>query len=310
MPCYSPLQAWRGNRLPSGKWSIVFKRSQAERSWRGKELSLPCGRCIGCRLEYSRQWAMRCLDEASMYKKNCFITLTYDEVQLPEDGGLESPESTGGHGAFQLFMKRLRKEYGQGIRYYHCGEYGDLFGRPHYHALLFNFDFPDRVYHHRNSNGDAFFSSKALDALWGKGITLVGDVTFETAAYVARYVLKKIVGDESDEHYVDKDSGFIRPREYVTMSRRPGIGRSWFEKFKSDCFPSDFRVVNGVKVLPPKYYGSLYELDNPKGFARIKQAREDRAQRMASDNTLARLAVKEEVKKAQIKNLKRSFENG
>lgn len=309
MPCYSPLQAWRGGLLPSGKREIVFKRPGKMRRV-NEELSLPCGQCIGCRLERSRQWAVRCMDEASLYKKNCFITLTYDDVHLPGDGGLETPESTGGHGAFQLFMKRLRKEFGNGIRFFHCGEYGELLGRPHYHSLLFNFDFVDKVYFKSNVNGDRLFVSESLAKLWPFGHHLIGDVTYASAAYVARYVVKKLNGEEADEHYVDRESGYILPSEYVTMSRRPGIGKGWFDKFKSDCFPSDFRVVNGVKMMPPRYYGSLYELDNPEGYARIKSSRKDRAERVASDNTLARLAVKEEVKKAQIKNLMRGYENG
>lgn len=318
------MPAWRVGVTSNGKAAISFKKPESWPTWRRSPLLLPCGNCIGCRLDRSRETALRCMDEAQMHEDNCFITLTYDEVKLPEDGSLVLKD-------FQLFMKKLREwsnrhdrngkvipEKWQGvmvrnkIKFYHCGEYGDKFGRPHYHACLFGFDFPDRVYHHSNRSGNRLYTSKILDGLWEKGIAIVGDVTFETAAYVARYVLKKVNGDAGVEHYcIDKDSGVCIAPEYVTMSRNPGIGKSWYGKFKSDCFPSDVRVVRGREMLPPKYYGSLFEVENPEGYAKIKSERVKRFTNSSggeADTSPRRLRVREEVKMAQIKSLKRSYE--
>ncbi len=131
MPCYHPLSAFQ-----CADGSIVFH----ERRWYNtvKTLSLPCGQCIGCRLERSRQWAMRCMHEAQLHENNCFITLTYDNTHLPSDGSLHYKD-------FQLFIKRLRKKFGNTrIRYYMAGEYGENFGRPHFHACIFGHDFHDK----------------------------------------------------------------------------------------------------------------------------------------------------------------------
>ena len=118
-----------------------------------------------------------------MYDDNCFITLTYSNQHIPADGSLDVR-------VFQKFMKRLRKRFGDGIRFYHCGEYGSLLGRPHYHACLFNFDFPDK-YLWKENNGQKLYRSPSLEELWPYGYSSIGTVTFESAAYVARYILKR-----------------------------------------------------------------------------------------------------------------------
>ena len=192
MPCYSPVQAWRGPVTASGKRAIVFKRpSQVF----GKGLELPCGGCIGCRMERVRQWSLRCVHESRLYRDNCFLTLTYSDDNLPANGSL-MPEH------FTLFMKRLRFAYGEGIRFFMCGEYGEKLGRPHYHACLFNFDFPDKELH-TISKGNRVYKSQALEKLWGLGHCWIGSVTPQSAAYVAGYVMKKITGDKAQEHYGD-----------------------------------------------------------------------------------------------------------
>lgn len=178
MPCYSPLPAFKGPVKENGKISILWKAPEGT-----EKLDLPCGKCVGCRLNRSRQWAIRCMHEASLYDKNCFITLTYDDEHLPKNRGLDVSH-------FQNFMKRLRKEYGQGIRFFHAGEYGSKTRRPHYHALLFNHDFVDKsLIAVRNDH--RLYVSPSLQRLWPFGYSSVGDVTFESAAYVARYSLKK-----------------------------------------------------------------------------------------------------------------------
>jgi len=290
MQCFYPLQAWRGKVGSNGKRSVVFHRRDGFKEF---ELKLPCGQCRGCRLERSRQWALRCLHESELYDRNCFITLTYDDDHISQNRSIDVRE-------FQLFMKKLRKYFsGEKIRFFHCGEYGEKFGRPHYHACLFNFDFDDKVLHSIR-NGFRLYVSDTLNHIWNKGQCMIGDVTFESAAYVARYIMKKITGDRAVEHYDG------RKPEYVTMSRRPGLGSDWFKKFKSDVYPSDFVVSRGVKMRPPKFYDTLFDLENPELLASLKRARARRFDRL--ENDAFRLRDKEIVKSSQIKSLLRPLE--
>lgn len=276
-------------------------------------MEVPCGQCFGCRLERSRQWATRCMHEASLYENNCFITLTYEDKFVPAGESLDKD-------AFQLFMKRLRKKFSglspvvaddgsttYPIRYYMCGEYGDDYGRPHYHACLFNYDFVDKTLFKVDRETRLYISNE-LCSLWPFGFSTIGDVTFDSAAYVARYVMKKITGDMADEHYlsVDPHTGemFRRVPEFTTMSRRPGIGRGWFDKFKSDVYPSDEVVVRGFRSRPPRYYDTFVpdsELD------KLKRLRKVKALRRKEDNTIFRLEVRERVARAKLTRLKRSI---
>ena len=165
---------------------------------------LPCGQCVGCRLERSRQWAIRCMHEAQMHEDNCFITLTFNPESLDDRSNPWSLDVRD----FQLFMKRLRKKYGAGIRFYHCGEYGELNKRPHYHACIFGFDFPDKRLWKVTNSGHRLYISESLDELWPFGFCTIGNVTFESAAYVARYIMKKVNGDAAADHYewIDEDT--------------------------------------------------------------------------------------------------------
>lgn len=237
MPCYSPLRAV----LVSGPQG---RRLEFSRSAVGKALSLPCGRCIGCRLERARQWAVRIVHEAQMHDESSFITLTYAPEHLPKDGSISVDEC-------QLFLKRLRARLmPKLIRFFLCGEYGEKFGRPHYHALIFGENFiSDRV--PLTSPGEfALYDSPLLADIWGKGDVRIGDVSFDSAAYVANYATKKIVGSKEvvDAHYRG-----LTP-EFLLMSRRPGIGKKWFDQFEPDVFPSDEIISRGVSVRPPRYY--------------------------------------------------------
>lgn len=297
MPCYHPITAYRSRQLTStGKQQIVFDKS---RSANGIPLQLSCGQCIGCRLERSRRWALRCLHESSLYESNCFITLTYDEANLPYDGSLNVAH-------FQKFMKRLRKKYGKKIKYYHCGEYGELTARPHFHACIFNHDFDDKVLF-RTVNDNDIYTSEALTRLWPFGFSTIGDVTFESAAYVARYILKKVNGEKADEHYektIESTGEVIKlSPEYTTMSN--GIGKGWYEKWKEDVYPSDSISHRGKLQKPPAYYDGLYELEDPEGFEKIKLRRKQEARKHTKDNTPERLATREKVKQAQLTFLKR-----
>lgn len=312
MTCYNPIKAYRSKALSAnGKRPLVF----LEKLSNGETQEIPCGQCMGCRLERSRQWAVRISHEASLYKQNCFITLTYAPEHLPSDGSLDVRH-------YQLFMKKLRFKYGNKIRFFHCGEYGEQLGRPHYHACLLNFDFPDKKLLRVTPRGDHVFSSASLDQLWGLGRTEIGTVTFESAAYVARYVTKKVTGKLAENHYsrVDQETGeiiLLKP-EYTTMSRRPGIGAPWLERFSSDVYNHDQLVSrNGVKTPPPRFYDNRYELIDPEHMAQVRMKREqrdcnvygtDENKRMRLDNTEERLKVRETVHKATVSQLKRKLE--
>jgi hypothetical protein len=157
------------------------------------------------------------------------------------------------------------------------------------------------------------FISDSLSKLWGKGFCTIGDVTFESAAYVARYITKKINGPSAKAHYehIDLDSGEVidRKPEYITMSRRPGIAAGWYESFKDDVYPSDSVVIRGKERRPPKFYDSLYGSDSPEGLVAVKAAREERAQRFKKDCTPERLRVREQCKLLDSKKLLRSYED-
>lgn len=293
MPCYKPLKAWVSDEPnDNGKFPLTWDIRRANPH--AGIVDVPCGQCIGCKLERSRQWAIRCVHEASLYDQNCFITLTYDEVNVPVNGSLIKSD-------FQKFMKRLRKRIGSKVRFFHCGEYGEKNSRPHYHACLFGYDFPDKELW--SVRGDVkLYRSASLEDLWRFGISTVGDVNFNSAAYVARYVTKKVTGDPAEAHYKG------RVPEYVTMSRRPGIAYDWYKKFSSDVYPDDFVVIrDGVKCRPPKYYDALYDLDDSESHDILKAKRKERAVNNPH-NAWKRLKVREKLKWLKLKQLRRGYE--
>lgn len=264
---------------------------------------------------------MRCMHETQRHEENSFITLTFSRL-------LNRSLVKKHH---QDFMKRLRRKFtGREISFYYCGEYGETCrlcdlpqkrcscerfvpgpGRPHHHAILFGIDFPDKVFFTRK-NGVTLHTSAILERIWGHGFCTVGAVTFESAAYVARYCTKKISGDPANAHYTvcDPATGEITRLlpEYTTMSLKRPIGRTWFDEFHKDVFPSDQVVHRGRAMRPPKYYDRVYELMNPTELELIKEARRASANAQRSNNTPTRLAIRETVKKAQIQTLKRELQ--
>jgi len=308
MACYHPIKGWRSRTVnPSGKRSLVFNVKQA---YNDMPVDVPCGQCIGCRLERSRQWAIRIMHEAQEHADNCFITLTYADEFLPEDFSLHKEH-------FQKFLKRLRKHAditGQKIRYFHCGEYGEKFARPHYHACIFGYDFSDKLLF-RSGRRDKIYTSSILEKLWPFGYATIGKLTFESAAYVARYCTKKITGKlaEESQHYdkIDYATGEVWERlpEYNTMSLKPGIGYKWYEKYHDDVYPRDEVIIKGKKVQPPKFYDRLYELQEPVIFRKIKNSRKARSLEHISENTHERLAIREQVQLKKFEQLKRNYEN-
>ena len=258
MPCFSPLRAFRSiERTESGKRSLVFTRRDG---YSDLPVEVPCGQCIGCRMEKSRQWAVRCMHEASLHDSNVFVTLTYDDENLPPMGSLRKRD-------FQLFMKRLRKHlHPRKVRFFHSGEYGESTGRPHYHVILFGVDFDDKYHWSRRGNYEVF-RSPFLERIWPHGQSEIGSVTFDSAAYVAKYCIKKLTGPEADARYVrlDFETGELVPiePEYATMSRRPGIGAGWYEKYGEETHRLDSIVMNGKEMKPPKFYDDLGDKVRP-----------------------------------------------
>ena len=308
MPCFSPLKGFKDN--VSG--GLVFKRSATAHF----PMEVACGQCLGCRLDNSRMWAIRMVHEAAMYDDNVFLTLTYrdedicDDEQrkrgyfLPRDGSLNKKH-------FQDFMKRLRKWYGRRISYFHCGEYGDENGRPHYHACVFNLCVPDLEFHKFGSQGDPIFVSDTLDRLWRYGFVYIGDVTFQSAAYCGRYCMKKITGPMSETHYMRFDQYgvcfWVQP-EYCTASRRPALGKAFFDKFSSDFFPSDEVPVPGHGVLKkvPRYYTDLFAREDTGVIDDVKEMRKAFKIAHGDDYTPERLMSKYRVQKARSNMLLRS----
>lgn len=289
MPCLKPLLAWRSNsRNVYGKIPMVFS---IEKGIPGTEMELPCGQCAGCRLDYARQWAIRCCHEAQLHDQNCFLTLTYREA--PD--GLQPPD-------MRNFLKRLRKHLEpKKIRFFQVGEYGDESGRPHHHCLLFGHDFPDKLLIRRGEC--PLYQSATLDKLWGHGFASIGELTFDSACYCARYILKKVTGKYAEDHY----NG--RKPEYTTMSRRPGIGKDFYNQFKEDLYNHDRCVITDKFLCkPPRFYDLLYEVDNPDHFSIIKEARRQKALENPN-NSIERRKVKEELISIRQKQISRSYEN-
>lgn len=298
MTCYAPIQ---GYRTRTGQ--ITHSKHKAWSSLSKQTIS--CKQCVGCRLENARQWAIRIMHEASLTPdNNSFITLTYDNQHLPQDKSLDKKH-------FQDFMKRFREKFApKKIRFFHCGEYGEKYGRPHYHAIIFNHSFDDK-YQWKLSNGLPLYRSPSLESLWTFGHSSVGAVTFESASYVARYVMKKVTGDLADIHYLDLDTGVIKQPEYTTMSRRPGIARKWIEQYMEDTYKNDSVIMRKRELQPPKYYDKIFQLEHPELFENVKATRAKQAEILLpkKDRTPSRLKDRLKVKLAQLKLLKRGLDS-
>lgn len=297
MHCYNPLHAYR---YKDG--SITFhEKPDAD------ALKLPCGQCVGCRLDRSRQWAIRCLHEAKMHQDKCFLTLTYDDKHLPRHANLQYRD-------FQLFMKRLRRRRTNTLRFYACGEYGEKTERPHYHLCLFGTDFQDKRYHSKTPSGDKLYTSTELNEIWQQGHALIGNITFESAAYVARYIMKKITGNQAKEHYkrIDKDTGEIynKTPEFNKMSLKPAIGKTFLTKYWNDIFPQGTVISRGHEVRAPRYYEKILKKIDPQMYEELLKNYDEKfsTHEQWEDNTPDRLKSKETVTQAKVNLLKRTIE--
>lgn len=291
MPCRFPLEAAR--EIGKGLKPIIYGKGRRPNplapGW--EALDLPCGQCNGCRLEKSRIWGARIAHEAAYLEEeyglySSFITLTYSERYLPAYGSLVKHH-------LQDFLKRLRSRIApRKIRYYAAGEYGTKcvqheipecphcgpIQRPHYHAIILGFDWPDR-YYVGDRDGLPIYQSDLLEDLWKFGFHEIGSCSFESAAYVARYVMKKQNGKNAEEHYMRLDpflsEWFPVDPEFAIMSRRPGIGLDWYEKYKSDIYPEDECPIpgRGVSGKPPRYYDEKFGEIEPETLEEVKRTR-------------------------------------
>lgn len=218
---------------------------------------VPCGRCRSCRWNMRRQWALRCALEAQMHERNCFINLTYRDSDLPKGGTLVKKHLQG-------FIKRLRSdlEYHDGvrIRHYAAGEYGSDKGRPHYHVLIFGFDFDDKTVWRTSKKGYPLYRSSRLEKLWRFGFSEIGEVNFKTAGYVAGYISKKITGPLADDHYGN------RIPEFSLQSTKPGIGVPWMVE-NPWIWKEDLIRYEGRSFRPPRAFEKAFEKADPEGYA-------------------------------------------
>ena len=347
MACPNPLKGFMGST-----GGIVFSKAQSPTK---VKMEVPCGQCWSCRLARSREWATRLVKEAMYWKEEerMFLTLTYNNENLPKDGSLELDD-------FQNFMKALRfhfstipdgqKRQFKKIKYFHCGEYGQVckncglsypfhqesqsgktytgcntftkgLGRPHYHAIIFGVTFNDLTEFKKTSAGELIYKSKTLDGLWKKGFCSVGTVTFESCAYVSRYIMKKITGDNSKEHYqkshTSPDTGEVtlhpvKP-EYITMSRNPAIAKEYMNDNMLDIFKNDGLLLKrqgqAFITKPPRYYLKQLEKVDPLKLEILKEQRRQAKRENKAENTDERNAVKERIKKIKTKTLTRQFED-
>jgi hypothetical protein len=297
VPCFEPLDAWQTGISSTGKRALMFKCPETRGNAK-PDLQVPCGRCLGCRLEYGRQWAMRCMQEASLHTYNCFVTLTYDQENLPENGTLVKRD-------LQLFFKRLRKRiYPRKIKYYAAGEYGEANGRPHYHACIFGWMPTDGLLIRSSASGD-LYASRELDSIWQMGLTSFGSVTFESAGYVAGYATKKVTGEKAKSHYarVNSKTGeyiHLLP-EFAAISTRPAIGKDWFDRFKDDIYPCDTAIMRGREMKPPRYFDRKMEEQDEQLMKDIKDKRIEYAKEHKSDCTRERLRERAKVAAAKLK---------
>lgn len=303
MVCYYPMAA-RKAALASpetGRHGVTFSGTKA--LIEGSFLTLPCGVCKGCRIERAAGWAVRCHHEAQMFRaegrESCFFTLTYADEHLPPDGSASVL-------VVQAFMKRVRVELAPiRVRFLICAEYGERTKRVHYHGLLFGHAFEADRRPWAERHGFKVYRSEQLERLWPFGHCELGTVTYQSARYVAGYIMKKVIGK-------DAEAGYLRPHpvtgelcqvepEFQTMSRMPGLGQSWFEKFRDDVFPSDFIVIDAKRLKVPRYYDGLLpedELSEVKRGRRLRAMSFDRRERskerlhvkaVCADSTLGRM---------------------
>ena len=295
--CTSPIDGWRSKGLSvRGKRSVVFDIKQG---FHDRPVTVPCGRCMECRLKKKREWALRCLHESSLHEENSWLTLTYDDEHMPSRWQLRKSD-------LSEFIKRLRSREAydatkagrreRRFKFFGCGEYGGKFDRPHYHLLLFGYHFRDSEFF-TVQNGFRVFKSELCDEVWSRGICDLGEVTFDGMAYLAKYVTKR---DRKEEEAL-KSCGY--EPEFLLMSRggrySRGIGYEWWKQYGEEALANDSVILKGREVAQPRYYDELNEVQEPEKVAKVKARRkarcdEDamRTQRLLSREKIVESCVK------------------
>ncbi len=284
MPCYTPLKGYKD--IATG--GLTFNKTGTAQT-----LEVACGQCLGCRSDNSLMWAVRIVHESSLYSDkygNCFITLTYRDLTeanekqfrnghyIPEDYSLQPSHVS-------KFIRRLRKTLPQKIKYFYCGEYGDENQRPHYHVCLFNHSFNDQQLF-EDDEGFHTYTSPSLEKLWPYGFSTVAELNYSTAAYTARYSLKKITGKRADDHYLrcnEHGEAYWLLPEYIRMStgntkgKHQGLGAEFYEKYKTDFFPSDESPVPGHGIVQkvPRYYQTILASADPGTLELVRELRQE-----------------------------------
>lgn len=328
MSCYHPLSAWRhvSASNDNGKSVITFQQPLSPSGW--EPILIPCGQCIGCRLDYSKQWALRIVSEASQWKDNWFFTLTYNDDHLPRisvvfDDGTTVINSTLIPDDIKKFLKDLRRYWKyhfdhDNIRFFCAGEYGAKTHRAHYHLCLFNLPMPDGALQpfFYNELHQQIYKCDIIEKIWNKGIISVGQLTFNSAAYVARYMLKKQKGESAALY---DDYGIVP--EFTRMSRRPGIGSDYFAEHYAEIYENDemfYTTLNSgtKKSKPPRYFDRLLEDVSPELLAATKAKREEAAKESLrlmlskiSVDEMELRRIQERSAEQRTKALKRSYES-
>lgn len=325
---YHPAKIYKQMEVPNDLETL--KRYEAGHY---KQTTIPCGKCIGCRLDYSREWANRGYLESLNYVNNWFITITYDEEHLPQptelidkngitwwdegnwEGGTLVPEH------LTQFIKNVRqimkREYNQdGIRFMAAGEYGDKGQRPHYHIIFFNLNLPiEDLYNPRINNRNVYYQSKVIERAWNKGISNLSQATWNTIAYTARYITKKINGEGSEELYYSNG----KVKEFFRVSRMPGIGQDYFQKNWEKIYKTDSITIKNasgiIKARPPTYFDKLLEKEHPEVWIKTQRKRQHEAEKqtkLKGENTSLflreQLEIEERTKEDNNLSLRRTLE--
>lgn len=318
MACFHPIEGFR-----SAEGGLTMSRAKSPTK---TPVCVPCGQCLGCRVDKREQWKLRMMHEASLHDENCFVTFTYSPEHLVRPWLNAAGEWRGSVSAADVSgaIKRLRRRIEpQRLRFHFKTEYSPGVLQPHGHGAFFGWRPSDLVPCDRSAAGFTVYSSAFLDEVWGKGLVGVGDLTAESCGYIANHNVDKLDGQKAKDAYsrFDYSTGEIFEVEPETcrMSTHPGIGRGWIDQFERDCFPSNFIIVDGRKKPVPRYYKQrlkdrfslpqadvdrLVPVDDAKVMSRKSRARA-RTPEFIANSTPERLAVREECLLLATSRLKR-----
>lgn len=266
MKCFNKIRA---KKPLSDSNKIRFCKTTYEQP----DYLIRCGQCLGCRINKAQEWALRMTHEQKFYKDSSFITLTYSPEYLPGDSSLVKKHLQN---FLHRFCMRIKRQGLEKPRYYGVGEYGDKKSRPHYHVIIFGYNFPDKEIYEKQENY-YYYTSKLLNELWPFGISIIAEANTDTMNYCAKYATKKIVGnkEKAKEHYGKRIPEFT----LVSTGRKEnlGIGYRYFKENWQNIYERDFLYIKGktkpYKMKPPRYYDKLLEREHPEEYEKVKEKR-------------------------------------